>query len=124
MASIIENFGADPAIIKWTVIRGDSSSIRLDFLENDEVTHYDTDSWIYKASAYDPKTDILDDLQVTPGDGYVDVKISPALSSNWGTGYKSQIAELTFDVEVTIGETVWTPVTGIISVLGDVSGTL
>jgi len=46
------------------------------------------------------------------------------LSSNWGTGYKTQIAELNFDVEVTIGETVWTPVTGIISVLGDVSGTL
>lgn len=124
MASIIENFGADPAIIKWTVVRGDSSSIRLDFLENDETTHYDTDLWTYKASAYDPKTDILDELEVVSGDGYVDVKIPSDISSNWGSGYKSQIAELTFDVEVTIGETVWTPVTGIISVLGDVSGTL
>jgi hypothetical protein len=120
----IENFGSDPAIIKWTIIRGDSSSIRLDFLHNDEVTHYNTDSWTYKAAAYDPKTDILDDLDTVAGSGYVDIKIPASLSSNWGVGYKSQIAELNFDIEVTIGETVWTPVTGIISVLGDVSGTL
>lgn len=120
----IENFGSDPAIIKWTVIRGDSSSIRLDFLHNDETTYYNTDTWTYKASAYDPKTDIIDDLNTVSGSGYVDIKIPASLSSNWGVGYKSQIAELNFDIEVTIGETVWTPVTGIISVLGDVSGTL
>ena len=118
------NFGADPAVIKWNVIRGDSSTIRIDFLQNDEQTPISTSSWTYQASVYDPKTDILDSLTVVPGSGYVDIKIVPELSAFWGTGYKSNVAELQFDLEVTMGITVWTPVIGIISVIGDVSGTL
>lgn len=124
MTSTISNFGADPAIIKWTVVRGDSSSIIVDFLENDEVTYYDTSDWTYAASSYDPKTDIIDELVTVPGNGFVEIKISPELSSNWGTGYRSKVADLNFDLQVTIGDTVWTPLTGTISVLGDVSGSL
>lgn len=120
-----ENFGADPAVIKWVVVRGDSSSIRIDFLENDEITKYDTSDWEFLASAYDPKTDVLDSLDISTGEGYVIVSVSPAVSAYWGTGYnRSTLAELNFDIEVTIGDVVWTPVVGVISVIGDVSGTL
>lgn len=124
MTSVNSNFGADPAIIKWTVVRGDSSSIIVDFLENDEVTYYDTSDWTYSSSTYDPKTDIIDELVTVPGNGFVEIKISPELSFNWGTGYKSKVADLNFDLQVTIGDTVWTPLSGTISVLGDVSGSL
>jgi hypothetical protein len=124
MASTIGNFGADPAIIKWTVIRGDSSSIIVDFLENDEVTRYNTSTWTFAASTYDPKTDIIDELITVPGNGFVEVKITPDMSANWGTGYKSKVADLNFDLQVTMGSVVWTPVSGTISVLGDVSGSL
>lgn len=124
MTSNIGNFGADPAIIKWTVIRGDSSSIIVDFLENDEVTYYNTSTWDFSASSYDPKTDIIDELITVPGNGFVEIKITPELSSNWGTGYKSKVADLNFDLQVTMGDIVWTPVSGTISVLGDVSGSL
>lgn len=124
MTSTIGNFGADPAIIKWTVIRGDSSSIIVDFLENDEVTRYNTSTWTFAASTYDPKTDIIDELITVPGNGFVEVKITPDMSANWGTGYKSKVADLNFDLQVTMGSVVWTPVSGTISVLGDVSGSL
>jgi hypothetical protein len=124
MTSTIGNFGADPAIIKWTVIRGDSSSIIVDFLENDEVTRYNTSTWTFTASTYDPKTDIIDELITVPGNGFVEVKITPDMSANWGTGYKSKVADLNFDLQVTMGSVVWTPVSGTISVLGDVSGSL
>jgi len=46
------------------------------------------------------------------------------MSTNWGTGYKSKVADLNFDLQVTMGSVVWTPVSGTISVLGDVSGSL
>jgi hypothetical protein len=119
-----EIFGADPARIKWNVVRGDTASIRVEFLENDETTHFDTSDWEYTASSYDPKGDIIDELTVTPGEGYVDIIAGPDLTQYWGTGYGSALAELSFDLQVTIGDTVWTPVIGNILVIGDVSGSL
>lgn len=119
-----EIFGADPVRIKWNVVRGDTASMRVEFLDNDEVTHFDTSSWEYSASSYDPKGDIIDELTVTSGDGYVDIVAGPDLTQFWGTGYGSALAELTFDLQVTIGDTVWTPVIGNILVIGDVSGSL
>jgi hypothetical protein len=119
-----EIFGADPARIKWNVVRGDTASIRVEFLENDETTHFDTSDWEYAASSYDPKGDIIDELTVTPGEGYVDIIAGPDLTQYWGTGYGSALAELSFDLQVTIGDTVWTPVIGNILVIGDVSGSL
>ena len=119
-----EIFGADPVKIKWNVVRGDSASLRVEFLDNDETTYFDNSTWTYSASAYDPKGDIIDELDVVPGTGYVDIKASSDITSYWGTGYGTQVAELTFDLEVTIDDVIWSPVIGTIKVIGDVSGAL
>ena len=120
-----EIFGADPARIKWNIVRGDTSPLRIEFLEDDEVTYFNTSSWTYKATSYDPQSDYLDELEVTPGDGYVDILAPASITEFWGVGYKSVVTELTFDLQVTIDqETVWTPLIGTISVLGDVTGSL
>ena len=118
-----EIFGADPARIKWNVVRGDTSPLRVEFLEDDEVTYFNTSTWTYKATSYDPQSDFIDELEVTAHSGYVDILAPASITENWGTGFKSVVTELTFDLQVTIaGETVWTPVIGTINVLGDVSG--
>jgi hypothetical protein len=118
-----EIFGADPANIQWTIVRGDTSPLRVEFLQDDETTFYDTSTWSYAASAYDFKGDIIDELEVISGDGYAEIKIPTEISQLWGTGYTRTVAELAFDLQVTIdNETVWTPVIGTIKVLGDVTG--
>ncbi len=127
-----EVFGADPAHIKWNVVRGDTSPLRIEFLEDDETTYFDTSGWTYRATAYDSKTDFLDELEVTPGEGYVDIKAPSSITELWGSGYKSMVAELVFDLQVTIdtpnismdGPTIWTPVIGTVSVIGDVTGSI
>jgi hypothetical protein len=120
-----EIFGADPARIKWNIVRGDTSPLRVEFLQDDEVTYFDTSDWTYEATSYDPKSDFLDSLEVTPGEGYVDILAPASITQFWGTGYKSIVTELTFDLQVTIDEdTIWTPLIGTISVIGDVTGTL
>jgi hypothetical protein len=49
--------------------------------------------------------------------------MAPAsITELWGTGYKSVVTELTFDLQVTIDNTIWTPVIGTISVFGDITG--
>jgi hypothetical protein len=118
-----EIFGADPANIQWTIVRGDTSPLRVEFFQDDEVTPYETGDWSYAATAYDFKGDILDELEVVSGDGYAEVRIPTDISALWGTGYTRVVAELAFDLQVTIdNETVWTPVIGTIKVLGDVTG--
>ena len=112
----IEKYGASPANIQWTVVRGDTSPLRIDFLENDEVTYFDNEDWTYLATAYDPAGDVLDDLPVVPGEGYVEIKIPAHVTDRWGKTYSSVVAELPFDLQVTIpmdGEdTIWTPEIG------------
>ena len=119
-----EVFGSDPVNIRWSIVRGDTSTLRVDFLDNDETTHLDTSDWEFLASAYDRKTDIIDELEVEAFDGYVIVTAPSEITSFWGTTYGGMVAELTFDLEVTIDNTVWTPVIGNISVIGDVTGGL
>jgi len=122
-----EIFGSDPANIRWSVVRGDTSTLRVDFLNNDETTYIDTDGWTYNASAYDRKTDIIDELEVEAFDGYVIITAPADITSFWGSTYGGLVAELTFDLEVTLNDadsTVWTPVIGSISVIGDVAGGL
>lgn len=119
-----ENFGADPARIKWNVVRGDTSPLRVEFLQDDEVTYFDTSDWTYRANAYDPKTDIIDELEVSVHNGYVDINMPASITELWGTGYNTVVAELMFDLQVTIDEVIWTPVIGTINVLGNVSGGL
>jgi len=116
-------YGATPAIIKWEVVRGDTSRLRVDFLENDESTYVDTSDWSFLATTYDFKGDVLDELEVEVEDGYVNIVASSEIASLWGQGYRSRVAELAFDLQVTFDDgTVWTPVLGTIGVLGDVSG--
>ena len=120
-----EVFGADPARIKWSVVRGDTSPLRVEFLQDDESTYFDISDWTFEATSYDPQSDALDSLEVTPGNGYVDIMAPASITELWGTGYKSVVTELTFDLQVTIDEeTVWTPLIGTISVLGDITGSL
>jgi hypothetical protein len=122
---IIEKFGATPANIQWTVVRGDTGTFRVDFLENDEVTFFDTSDWTYKATAYDKSGDLLDELIVEEYEGYVIVKATADVTANWGSAYRSVVAELPFDLQVKIVDgsdiTIWSPVIGTICVLGDVT---
>jgi hypothetical protein len=120
-----EVFGADPARIKWSIVRGDTSPLRIEFFEDDEVTYFDTSDWTYEATTYDPQSDTLDSLEVTPGEGYVDIMAPASITELWGTGFKSVVTELTFDLQVTIdNDTIWTPLIGTISVIGDITGSL
>jgi hypothetical protein len=120
-----EIFGADPIRLKWQIVRGDTATMRVEFFENDETTAYDVSDWEFVSTAYDSKNDFLDELDVTIGSGYVDITAPSDITESWGTGYSSVVTELMFDLEVTLTDgTVWTPVVGTITVLGDVSGTL
>jgi hypothetical protein len=126
-APSIEKYGASPANIQWTVVRGDNATLKVEFFEDDEVTAWDTDGWTFLSTAYDPSGAVLDELTVTDEAGYVTISIPSTVTTNWGTQYKSVTAELPFDLQVTIpgdsGEedTVWTPVIGTICVLGNVT---
>ena len=120
-----EIFGADPARIKWHIVRGDTSPLRVEFLEDDEVTYFDISDWTFEATTYDPQSDFLDSLEVSRGTGYVDIMAPASITELWGTGFKSVVTELTFDLQATIdGDTIWTPLIGTISVLGDITGSL
>lgn len=126
-APSIEKYGASPANIQWTVVRGDNATLKVEFFEDDEITAWDTDGWTFLSTAYDPSGAVLDELTVTDEAGYVTISIPSTVTTNWGTQYKSVTAELPFDLQVTIpgdsGEedTVWTPVVGTICVLGNVT---
>ena len=122
--SIPEAFGNTPVIIKWNVVRGDTARLRIDFLENDEVTTFDTDGWSFSSTSYDSFGDVLDALTVESGDGYVNIIAPASVTSLWGTGFSSTVAELSFDLQVEIDDIVWTPVLGTIKVSADVTGGL
>ena len=125
-----EIFGADPVNVQWRVVRGDTATLRVEFYQDDETTYYNTEGWIFRATAYDQSGDVLDALECEPGDGFVDIKAYPSVTKNWGLKYASNVAELPFDLQVmiedVIEDTVWTPVIGTIFVLGDITpgGTL
>ena len=119
----IEQYGADPSTIQWSVVRGDSSTLRIEFFENDEVTAYSTTGWSYISTAYNPVNDITYTLTTSGGTGYVDITAPPNMTDDWGTGYSSVVAELAFDLQVTKPDaTVWTPIIGTICVLSDITG--
>ena len=120
-----EVFGADPARVKWSIVRGDTSPLRVEFLEDDEITYFDISDWTFEATTYDPQSDVLDSLEVSRGTGYVDIMAPASITALWGTGFKSVVTELTFDLQVTIdSDTIWTPLIGTISVIGDITGSL
>ena len=126
-APTIEKYGASPANIQWTVVRGDDATLKIEFFEDDEITVYDTDGWTYLSTAYDTAGEVLDELTVTESNGYATISIPADITTNWGSQYKTVVSELPFDLQVTIpggsGEqdTIWTPVVGTICVLGNVT---
>jgi hypothetical protein len=123
--SIPESFGNTPAIVKWNVVRGDTARLRVDFLQNDEITIFNISTWNFASTTYDNFGDILDSLTIEKGSGYVNIIASPEITSFWGTGYNGTVAEIAFDLEVQIGDIIWTPVLGTIKVSADVTaGTL
>jgi hypothetical protein len=121
----LTSFGASPINVKWNIVRGDTAKLRIEFFDNDEVTLTDTSTWEYASSAYDAKGDVLDELEVAVTEDYIEIVAPADITVNWGTGSGSVLAELAFDLEITIdNDTVWTPIIGTISVIGDVSGSL
>jgi len=124
-APTIEKYGATPANIQWTVVRGDTGVLQFDFLDIDEVTPIDIEGWVFKATAYDPSGDVFDDLPVDVFTGYVVINAPGSVTANWGIKYKPVVAELPFDLQITIAgeeeDVVWTPIVGTICVLGNVT---
>jgi hypothetical protein len=118
---IIEQYGADPKTIQWNVVRGDTASIRIEFLEDDEVTYIDTSDWTYLATALNLLSNESISLDLVVSEGYVDITATPEQTAAWGLGYSTVVAELPFDLQITTNEIVWTPVIGTIRVLGDVT---
>jgi hypothetical protein len=115
--------GQEPVNITWNVVRGDTASIRIDFLEEDETTAIDISGWEIVSSAYDPRTTFFDELDVSVYSGYIILTAPAEITENWGTGIRARVNELSFDVQVTLeDDTIWTAVRGFISVIGDVTG--
>jgi hypothetical protein len=113
--------GSEPSNIKWTIVRGDDASADFMWYEDDGVTLKNTTTWTYLASAYNPKTSTKYSLTCTAGTGLVTVSIPNTVSALWGTGSLSTVADLTFDLQVTIAGKIWTPVIGTITVRSDIT---
>lgn len=122
--TIQDEFGQKPINLKWNIVRGDTAKLKVEFLENNETTPFDTEGWEYSSSAYDTRGDFLDELEVIVEDGYVQIVANSDITENWGTGSGAVVAELAFDLEVTIDDEIWTPILGTIVVAGDVTGGL
>jgi hypothetical protein len=127
-APTVEKYGASPANIQWTVVRGDTATLLVEFLEDDEITPFDCSDWTFRATSYDPMGNVLDNLTVTDVNNKVTITAPASITENWGTGYNQVAAELRFDLEVIIeggsgldADTVWTPVVGTICVLSDMT---
>lgn len=120
-----DDLGSSPANIKWNVVRGDSATLRVEFFEEDGATVSNTYGWSVVASTYDYRGDVIDELDTSLGEGYVDIIVTPEVSRLWGVGYRPIAADLGFDLQVTTTDgTVWTPIIGSISVIADISGSL
>jgi hypothetical protein len=119
--SITESFGLTPINVNWTIVRGDTAELKVEFLENDESTSFLTEGWEYASSTYDFKGDVIDELIVQIDDSGITLIASPDITQYWGVGYGSPVAELAFDLQVTHTNKIWTPIVGIIKVIGDVT---
>jgi hypothetical protein len=114
--------GAEPQTIKWNAVRGDDISATFEWYEDDGVTLKNTTGWTYLASAYDPKTATKYTLTTTAGTGNVAISAASSMTSGWGTGSSAIVAELLFDLQVTISGKKWTPIIGTIVVRSDITG--
>lgn len=115
--------GVRPVNIKWVVVRGDSSVLKVQFLENDEETSYDISNWQFSATAFSPRDQIFDDLDVSVDGNEITITANSDITEFWGSGVSTTVAELDFDLEVQVSrDTIWTPIVGTITVVGDVTG--
>jgi hypothetical protein len=115
--------GSSPVNVKWNIVRGDTATLRIDFLEDDEVTPYNISSWVIESTVYNPKTGARNDLEITKNSGWIVVTARADITAQWGDGFRYRVNELNFDVEVTLADgTVWTPVVGVVSLISDISG--
>ena len=130
--SSIDQVGASPINIQWKVVRGDTATLKIEFLEDDEVTPIDISDWTFLSSSYDNSGDTLDELTVEKYTGYVVITALSEITKLWGLGYRNTVLELPFDLEIVIpndesgaieSEITWTPVIGTIVVLSDITGT-
>ena len=128
----IDQVGASPINIQWKVVRGDTATLKIEFLEDDEVTPIDISDWTFTSSSYDASGDTLDELTVEEYAGYVIITAISDITKLWGVGYRNTVLELPFDLEIVIPsddsgaiepEITWTPVIGTIVVLSDITGT-
>ena len=132
VTSSIDQVGASPINIQWKVVRGDTATLKIEFLEDDELTPIDISDWTFVSSSYDSSGDTLDELTVEKYTGYVIITALSETTKLWGTGYRNTVLELPFDLEIIIPndesgaiepEITWTPVIGTIVVLSDITGT-
>jgi len=130
--SSIDQVGASPINIQWKVVRGDTATLKIEFLEDDEVTPIDISDWTFLSSSYDNSGDTLDELTVEKYIGYVIITALSEITKLWGVGYRNTVLELPFDLQIVIPnaesgaiepEITWTPVIGTIVVLSDITGT-
>jgi len=119
-----EFFGSDPARVTWKIVRGDTSSIKVSFLQDNETTPYSTVGWDFVSIAYDPKTDSEFELETSMASNVLTITAPSDVTVEWGSTYGSVVAELLFDLQVDTGTQIWTPIVGTISVVGDVGGSL
>ncbi len=123
MCGVTSNkYGNYPANVMWQVVRGDTATLKVEFLESDEKTLWDTSEWTYVATAYDKFGDVLDELTVSVEGDYILITAPSSVTENWGTKFGVVVADLIFDLEATLPDgTVWTPIVGSITVIGDVT---
>jgi hypothetical protein len=121
--SFSNKFGANPADLKWDVVRGDTATLRVEFYEQNQKQPYNTDNWAYICTVYNRRTKEFYYLDVDADDGVATITATPEITSEWGTGIGNLVAQLDFDLEITMEDgVVWTPVIGTISVMGDITG--
>lgn len=122
MTTVPEIFGANPTNYQWVIVRGDTGILKIEFVEDDEETAYDTSGWVYTSSVYDARGNEITELDVEYGDGFATITATPDITEDWGVGFNGTVAELAFDLQVEIDDIVWTPIIGTIKVIADVTG--
>ena len=116
-------YGVEPVNIKWNIVRGDTATLRIDFLEEDEVTPIDISGWRFESTAYNPRDNGFTELDVTVNNGWIVITADEDITATWANGISQRVNELSFDLEVILDNNdTWTPVRGYISLIGDVTG--
>jgi hypothetical protein len=115
--------GSIPANVTWSVVRGDTATLLVNFLEDDQKTAKDTSSWTFSSSAYNQRTETRYTLETESSPGSVTITADPNTTEEWGDGVAPVVAQLTYDLQVILeNDVVWTPIVGSINVIGDVTG--